>query len=581
MRKFWITAGVALTSFVFLAAPSFAAGGDIGGASPSAMKGSSQDSFVMSNLVGKSVTNQQNEQLGTVENLVIGENGRVSYIIMSPAQGIAEKDQFVAIPWSAANPRMQQDKVFLNLSQSQLRNAPTFARSDWSQLQNPQWQQRVNAYFRQNQRQREIEPGMREQELERGTMDSQKSGSRTNFHMRNIAASPRAGRGDFTRIPSSENARLEDLIGQRVVSQQGQNLGTVEDLVLSENGQIRYIILSRSMIQGFEDKVAAIPWNAAQPSIQPNALMVNISQSKLNSAPHFSQNQLSNLESPQMQHRINSYYGVGSMREMRGGGMMTGMRANALIGELMTNTQGQQLGVVKDLFTNEMGCIKYVILSPAEEMEMGNRLVAIPFNVVQSDIERETLTADISQSKLRDAPTFTSQNWRDYINNPQFDQRVHSYFGVEPAGMDSSMMREYYPERVSIFRATEMVDQNVMNRQNQELGTLEDLVTDDSGRIKYLLISSAQRPNQIIAIPWQAANPSLREDQLVIDVSQQQFFSAPSLTRNNLQQLDNPQWERRIHSYFEAPSQYRQRQQRMRPEYGEEYEQDFRGGYGR
>jgi hypothetical protein len=95
----------------------------------------------------KAMSFQENEQLGTVENLVIDPSGRISYILLDPARGIKEQGELIAIPWTAARPNVQGNQVFLFVGKRQLENAPSLSRNNLSQLQNPQWQQQIHSYF--------------------------------------------------------------------------------------------------------------------------------------------------------------------------------------------------------------------------------------------------------------------------------------------------------------------------------------------------------------------------------------------------------------------------------------------------
>jgi sporulation protein YlmC with PRC-barrel domain len=57
--------------------------------------------------------------------------------------------------------------------------------------------------------------------------------------------------------------RASDLIGMSVKNKEGQDLGSVKDLVFDpKTGTIRYAALSRGGILGIGEKLVAVPWNA-------------------------------------------------------------------------------------------------------------------------------------------------------------------------------------------------------------------------------------------------------------------------------------------------------------------------------
>jgi sporulation protein YlmC with PRC-barrel domain len=519
--------GVAVLALAFMAAPSLGTG-MTGGSGPggsyqrgsqTGQMGAAPGEFMFDDLLNKQAVSQQNEALGTVSSLVFDRNGRISYLILSPAPGLKEQGQLVAIPWRAANPSLVEDKVYLSLSRSQLQNAPSLPGGNIAQLENQRMQQRINSYFGAA----GAESGVRgyyedrQQETFRSYDDT---------------------RGQY----GPENIRVETLFGKPVISRQGQRLGRVEDVLVSRDGRLRFLVISRSDASGQMNQVTAIPWSQAHPFAERDTVTINMSRSQIDDAPHFARSQLSRLQSPQMQQRLFSYYGEQVDRTFP-------FRANELIGETVTNNEGQQLGVIKDLITNEAGYTKYVVLSPAEQLRMSDKLVAVPLSLLQRGAQlRNGLVMDISQQKLKSAPTFTMENWRDYVSNPQFDQRVHSYFNVQ-RDLDLS---ERYPsaEEANMLSANRLIGQMVANRQGQTLGALDDMVTDQSGRVKYLLISPEAGPNRVVAVPWDATSPQIRPNEIMIDVTRQHFANAPSFTRDTWRQLDDPQFERSVNAYF-------------------------------
>jgi sporulation protein YlmC with PRC-barrel domain len=55
----------------------------------------------ISNLIGKSVQSTQGEQLGTVQDVLIDENGRVTHVLMEADRSQSTGSGMSAIPWSA------------------------------------------------------------------------------------------------------------------------------------------------------------------------------------------------------------------------------------------------------------------------------------------------------------------------------------------------------------------------------------------------------------------------------------------------------------------------------------------------
>jgi sporulation protein YlmC with PRC-barrel domain len=249
------------------------------------------------------------------------------------------------------------------------------------------------------------------------------------------------------------------------------------------------------------------------------------------------------LQTPEFQQRLFSYYGNQSA-----GAAAFPTRANEIIGELVVNPQGDELGTVKDMVTTESGCVKYLLLSPSEQLAMGSQLIALPWNLIQRDRRQNAVVMNISMQELKDAPAFETQNWRDYVNNPQFDQRVYNYFQAQPGRLSTGALQPQ--SNLDVVRATTLIGTMVADQEGQPVGTLRDLMMDDRGKIKYLLISSQNDPSRIVAVPWDIADPGIVQNTLIIDVSQDSFLNAPAFSMNNWRRLKSQQWENRVNSYF-------------------------------
>lgn len=103
--------------------------------------------------------------------------------------------------------------------------------------------------------------------------------------------------------------RASEIIGLAVTNEQHHDLGKVEDLLLSSDGRISHLIVSKGGVLGFGGKLIAIPWQAFNPKIHERALVVNLSQERFEGAPTFSN--WAELKEGGYESRVRAYYGEG------------------------------------------------------------------------------------------------------------------------------------------------------------------------------------------------------------------------------------------------------------------------------
>jgi hypothetical protein len=100
-------------------------------------------------LMGQTVVSQQGNEIGTIDELVISENGQVEYIVLSRGGTLGIGGVLVPVPWEAANLQWDQenDQLRADITEQQLEGAPTFDGDNWAQITAPDYEQQVHSYF--------------------------------------------------------------------------------------------------------------------------------------------------------------------------------------------------------------------------------------------------------------------------------------------------------------------------------------------------------------------------------------------------------------------------------------------------
>ena len=114
-------------------------------------KGQTPDINKASELIGKSVTNQQGEELGELQEIVFDKQGKINYIILSKGGVLGMGGELIPIPWQAANARVEQDSLTVSLDKQKLSEAPNIKEGEMNKLSEQQFQQEVRGYYGQGQ----------------------------------------------------------------------------------------------------------------------------------------------------------------------------------------------------------------------------------------------------------------------------------------------------------------------------------------------------------------------------------------------------------------------------------------------
>ncbi|MFO7965952.1 MAG: PRC-barrel domain-containing protein [Desulfobacterales bacterium] len=126
-------------------------------------------------LIGHTVNDQQGNELGEIKDLVIDEQGRISYLVLSRGGVVGIGAELVPIPYDQVDVQMAEDEITMqNIDQAKLERAPSFNEDEWQKLSQSSFETEVRGYFGESGQTQQ--PGMmeeRDQMQEPGMMEEQ------------------------------------------------------------------------------------------------------------------------------------------------------------------------------------------------------------------------------------------------------------------------------------------------------------------------------------------------------------------------------------------------------------------------
>jgi sporulation protein YlmC with PRC-barrel domain len=247
-----------------------------------------------SDVIGMNVYNHQNQKLGDIDDIVLdGSTNRVSYVVLSRGGVLGIGDKLFAIPWSALEYRhLEPKKLFLNMDDNTLKNAPGFDKKTWPDMADATFRESLTTFYGNQIKERTTALG-RDATITDTTVTGDKVGPE------------KKGLLWARRVSAIKNADVKNPAGEK--------LGDIEDLVLDVNNQkVRYAVLSHGGILGIGDKLFAIPMSSLQTDANKQEFVLNISKDHLKNAPGFNKQEWPNFADAQFQSNVDRYYGIDS-----------------------------------------------------------------------------------------------------------------------------------------------------------------------------------------------------------------------------------------------------------------------------
>lgn len=105
-----------------------------------------------SELVGLTVRNSENKELGHIEDLMVDtRDGKIRYAALSFGGFLGLGDKLFAVPWQSMevkhNPEEDERFVLFNIDEEKLKNAPGFDQESWPESGNQEFQQQVDSFY--------------------------------------------------------------------------------------------------------------------------------------------------------------------------------------------------------------------------------------------------------------------------------------------------------------------------------------------------------------------------------------------------------------------------------------------------
>ena len=230
---------------------------------------------LFSDLKWARVKDSQSQYVGTITDIVINPDGRISFAVLSPFgmyDGMNER--LLALPFNVLS--FNDKYVVLNTTPGNLVNAPLF-RMDYLNSRN--WAEEANRYFG-------IQPSWGEGALcERPTIGAHQL-SMTKGWNRQYAAS--------------------EIVGTQVRNDQGEVEGKIDDLIFDDEGRISFVILGYGGFLGIGQNLVAVPVTSLAYVEEPRYFALNTTKENIQSAPLFSKKDLDN---PGWENGVYRYFG--------------------------------------------------------------------------------------------------------------------------------------------------------------------------------------------------------------------------------------------------------------------------------
>jgi len=222
------------------------------------------------------------------------------------------------------------------------------------------------------------------------------------------------------------------------------------------------------------------------------------------------------------------------------------MRASELIGKNVTNLKGEGLGEIKDLVVDTTnGKVQYAVTSFGGFLGMGDKLFAYPLEKFERMTERGKLVLNVDKEKMKSAPGFEDKSW------PNFSTAGHR------GEVDKFHGTKATQANARFARATQILKGDVKDRNNKDIGDVEDMVVSlPTGQVSYVVLEfdRAWNPDdKLVAMPMKALKSEDGDGtDLVYQANRDTLKGAPSFDKNRWPDLVDGKFRADVNRYEQS-----------------------------
>lgn len=253
----------------------------------------------------------------------------------------------------------------------------------------------------------------------------------------------------WTSVQSPTVCFSSDLIGMKVVSENGDDLGKIEDIVVHPGGEPSYAVLSFGGWLGMGDKLFAMPWSVLR-SVEADtakkdsrrSLVLPLDKERLKTAPGFDKKNWPSMANADWTKDVDTFYkgdaNPNTKRPIAASAKTSFItwRASELVGLEIKTPTGEKLGDLEKLAIDSNGRVSYVALDVADFVGIDDRMVAVPWDALKFSLggdkgDKKLITLASTKKQLEQAPQFKDGDEHcDEMRDPKWITRVYEYHSI-------------------------------------------------------------------------------------------------------------------------------------------------------
>lgn len=363
---------------------------------------------------------------------------------------------------------------------------------------------------------------------------------------------------DYSQYRSEKSAyalRASDILGADVENAQGDNVGEIDDLIVSRKDNKLMAVVSVGGFLGINDRLVTVPYENLRIGKDSDNVYWNVNKASLESLPEFTyqdgeskgyESIMSRRHDSEMSDSRVGYSKSMEYSKFRNESSGYTLRVSELLGEELENADGDNLGEVDDLIIPRDGGALQAIVSVGGFLGIGDRLINVPYEELRVGVEGDEFYLNMTKQALEKRPEF------NYVEGERTGMAIlnerESYMAdvKEDISSAAATVAQRFENSVSYnevrndkspyhLRMSEVIGEDIKNAGDEEIGEIDDLVISREDDTLMAIISVGGflgMGERLVSVPYKDLRMSADGDEIYLNSTKAMLEAKPEFKYN-------------------------------------------------
>lgn len=246
------------------------------------------------------------------------------------------------------------------------------------------------------------------------------------------------------RQGGAQFVRTDQLVGADVENNNGEDLGSITDIVLSpDHKTVSYVVLTHGGTLGMGGERFAVPWQGLQFQYEDDGdlekVILDIPENRFEQAQGFDRDNWPQtadnrwLPASAQQQQSGTMQQQQQQRGQTDRKVMEYRKVSELTGLTVRNQQDRDLGNIENLIIDSrmgQGHVAFAVISYGGVLGIGENLSAVPFSALEIRPQNDMAMLNATRQQL-DQTAFSSDQYPNF-GDRQYAQNIHRQYNQEP-----------------------------------------------------------------------------------------------------------------------------------------------------